>query len=219
MGSNIDLVAADGHRFSAYRAQPAAPAKGALVVIQEIFGVNSHIRHVCDRFADDGYLAIAPALFDRVESGLELGYEADDVSRGRELKERVSYEQAVADVAAAFDAADGAHVGVVGYCWGGSVTWLAATRLQPAAAVGYYGGQIIDYVGEQPRCPTMLHFGETDAGIPMTDVDSIRSQHEQVEVHTYAAGHGFSCDARGSFDAESAAIARGRTMDFFAKHL
>ncbi len=219
MGSNISVTAADGHRFSAYTAQPTTSAKGALVVIQEIFGVNNHIQQVCDGFADDGYFAIAPALFDRIEPGLELGYSGDDVERGRALKGRVSYEHTVADVAASIASTNTDKTGVVGYCWGGSVCWLAATRLKPAAAVAYYGGQIIDHVDEQPGCPTMLHFGETDASIPMQDVDRIRSQHEQVTVHTYAAGHGFSCDARGSYEADCADLARARTMDFFAQHL
>lgn len=218
MGEQIELTASDGHVLRGWQAKPEHPVGRALVVIQEIFGVNEHIRKVCDGFAADGYHVVAPALFDRIAPGLELGYSADDVSRGRELRAQIDWEQAVADVSAAFQATADLPTGVVGYCWGGSLAWLAATRLQPVVAVGYYGGQIIDFVKEQPRCPTMLHFGEQDTGIPMSDVEVVRAEHADVLIHTYTAGHGFSCDARGSFDADSAGVARQRSMDFFAQH-
>ncbi|MGI9335318.1 MAG: dienelactone hydrolase family protein [Gammaproteobacteria bacterium] len=220
MAQTMRLTASDGHELDAYRVEPEGPSKGGLVVVQEIFGVNDHIRSVCDSYAALGYTVVGPALFDRLQPGIELGYEADDITRGRELKGQVSYEQAVMDVDAAVRSlADAGKVGVVGFCWGGSVAWLAATRLAVACAVGYYGGQIIDYVDEQPRAPIMLHFGDKDASIPMDAVERIRASHPDVPIHTYAAGHGFNCDRRKDFDPASAEVARGRTVEFFSRHL
>ncbi len=219
-GETIELTAADGHRLGAYLARPAGAPKAGLVVVQEIFGVNRHIRAVTEGFAADGYLAIAPALFDRRERGLELGYEAEDVARGRELKAATSWEEAAQDVAAAITAVtDAGPVGVIGYCWGGSIAWLAACRLPVAAAVGYYGGQIRELSGESPRCPVLLHFGEQDAAIPLEDVDEVRRLHVEVPIHLYPAGHGFNCDLRGSYHAESAALARERSLAFLAERL
>ena len=190
------------------------------MVVQEIFGVNRHIRAVTEGFARDGYLAVAPALFDRRERGLALGYEAEDVARGRELKGAISWEAAAQDTAAAIAAVEQAgKVGVVGYCWGGSIAWLAACRLPVAAAVGYYGGQVRELSGETPRCPVMLHFGEQDTAIPLEDVEAVRSRHPEVPIHLYPAGHGFNCDLRGSYHAESAALARARSLTFLAEHL
>ncbi len=219
-GETIELTAADGHRLGAYLARPAGAPKAGLVVVQEIFGINRHIRAVTEGFAADGYLAIAPALFDRREHGLELGYEGEDVARGRELKAATSWEEAAQDVAAAIAAvAEAGQVGVVGYCWGGSIAWLAACRLPVAAAVGYYGGQVRELSGETPRCPVLLHFGEQDAAIPLEDVDEVRRLHPEVPIHLYPAGHGFNCDLRGSYHAESAALARERSLAFLAEHL
>ncbi len=219
-GETIELTAADGHRLGAYLARPAGAPKAGLVVVQEIFGVNRHIRAVTEGFAADGYLAIAPALFDRRERGLELGYEAEDVARGRELKAATSWEEAAQDVAAAITAVtDAGPVGVIGYCWGGSIAWLAACRLPVAAAVGYYGGQIRELSGETPRCPVLLHFGAQDAAIPLEDVDEVRRLHPEVPIHLYPAGHGFNCDLRGSYHPESAALARERSLAFLAEHL
>jgi len=218
----IRLEAADGHRLDAYRAGPAGEAVAGLVVIQEIFGVNSHIRSVADRFAAQGFDAIAPALFDRVGPGIELGYESDDIAEGRAIRAKIATDDALADVAAAVAAlrADGRRVGVVGYCWGGSLAWAAATRLAGVdAAVGYYGGQIAEMADEQPRCPVMLHFGETDASIPMDHVTTMRAKHADLPLHVYPAGHGFSCDARASYDAPSAALALERTLPFLRGHL
>ncbi|MDJ0971305.1 MAG: dienelactone hydrolase family protein [Kiloniellales bacterium] len=219
-GETIELTAADGHRLGAYLARPAGAPKAGLVVVQEIFGINRHIRAVTEGFAADGYLAIAPALFDRREHGLELGYEAEDVARGRELKAATSWEEAAQDVGAAIEAAaEAGPVGVVGYCWGGSIAWLAACRLPVAAAVGYYGGQVRELSGETPRCPVLLHFGDQDAAIPLDDVDEVRRLHPEVPIHLYPAGHGFNCDLRGSYHAESAALARERSLAFLAEHL
>ncbi|MDJ0942689.1 MAG: dienelactone hydrolase family protein [Kiloniellales bacterium] len=219
-GRMIELTAGDGHRLSAYRARPAGVPKAGLVIVQEIFGVNRHIRAVTEGFARDGYMAVAPALFDRRERGLELGYEAEDVAHGRELKAATSWEEAAEDTAAAIAvAAEAGKVGVVGYCWGGSIAWLAACRLPVAAAVGYYGGQVRELSGETPRCPVMLHFGEQDSAIPLEDVEAVRSRHPKVPIHLYPAGHGFNCDLRGSYHAESAALAQERSLAFLAEHL
>jgi carboxymethylenebutenolidase len=165
---------------------------------------------------------VAPALFDRVRPRIELGYQADDIAEGREIRGRIDSADALKDVAAAVALlrADGRKVGVVGYCWGGSLAWAAATRLDGvAAAVCYYGGQIAEMAGEIPRCPVLLHFGETDASIPLSHVETVRAGHPDLPVHVYPAGHGFSCDERASFHAPSAAKALERTLAFLRKHL
>ncbi len=217
----INLEAIDGHAFNAYRARPDGDARAGLVVIQEIFGVNSHIRNVADRFAAEGFDAVAPALFDRTKRGVELGYQPDDVDRGRAIRARVSTDEALLDVDAAiqFLAQTERPVAVVGYCWGGSLAWAAATRLQGlSCAVSYYGGQVAEMANEQPSCPVMLHFGETDQSIPMEQVETVRAEHPALPLFTYPAGHGFSCDARGSFDAPSAELAFKRTVAFLKTH-
>jgi len=222
MGEMLTLTAADGHRLSAYRATPAGTPRGALVVIQEIFGVNAHIKKVTDGFAADGYVAIAPALFDRVERDFETGYAPADIERGRMVRGKLQIEDAVKDVAAAVTEAQktGRKVGVVGYCFGGTVAWLAATRIPGvAAAASFYGGGVADAAGEQPRCPVIFHFGETDASIPKDHWDRIKAQHPTLPMHIYPAGHGFSCDERGSFHEPSARQARQRTIDFFREHV
>ena len=220
MGVTLQLTAADGHGFDAYRADPEGTHKGGIVVIQEIFGVNSHIRSLCDKFAAEGYTALAPALFDRVGKGIELAYEEADVAEGRDIRGKITWDQAVSDVAAAVDVLKSeGKVGVVGYCWGGSLTWLAACRLDLACAVGYYGGQIADFKDEKPRCPVVLHFGDTDASIPMDAVEAVKAAQPDVPVYVYPAGHGFACDIRGSFHAESTAEALPRTLALFAEHV
>jgi carboxymethylenebutenolidase len=222
LGATLRGKAADDHELDVYRADPAGAVRGGLVVIQEIFGVNSHIRAVCDDFAEQGYVTVAPALFDRVQRGVELGYEVDDVTRGRALREPVSLEAALADVEAAAELLadlDG-RLGVVGYCWGGTVAWGAATRSETfAASVCYYGGGIADLAGEQPNCPVQLHFGELDHAIPLSDVDAIKVAHPELPVFVYPAGHGFNCDQRGSYHAESASMARQRTLGFLRQHV
>lgn len=221
MGSMVELVAADGFRLSAWRAEPTGTARGAVVVAQEIFGVNSHIRAVCDGYAADGYVAIAPALFDRVRPGIDLGYAPEDIAIGRDLKAAAPIAAALLDVAAAQAAVAGAgRTGVVGYCWGGYVAWMAAARLPGfACAVTYYGGGMIEAIAEQPRCPVMMHFGELDPMIPVPGVERLRAAHPAQQVHLYAANHGFNCDHRGSFDASAATLARTRTLEFFRQHL
>jgi carboxymethylenebutenolidase len=220
MGIHIRLTASDGHAFDAYRADPKTPPKAGLIVVQEIFGVNAHMRAVTDGFAAEGYAAIAPAFFNRVETGVELGYDEPDVARGRMLRAELGWDGTIRDVMAAAKALKPAgKIGIIGYCWGGSVSWVAACRLKLDVAVGYYGGEIIEFKDEKPSCPAMLHFGETDAGIPLSDVDAIRIAQPNVPIYLYPAGHGFNCNHRGSYDAKSAALALRRTLDFLASVL
>ncbi len=222
MGEMLTLTAEDGHRLGAYRAAPAGTARGGLVVVQEIFGVNSHIKRTCDGFAADGYVALAPALFDRVERDYATGYSPADIEAGRAVRGKLSMDDAIADVRAAVRelARSGSKVGVVGYCYGGTMAWLAGTRIDGvAAAVGYYGGGIADTAQETPRCPVMLHFGETDASIPKEHWERIRAHQPSLPLHVYPAGHGFNCDERGSYDAASARQARERTLAFLRQHV
>ncbi len=220
MGSTIQLKAADGHTLSAYTTG-AADAKRALVVIQEIFGVNRHMRQVCDVFAAEGYAAIAPALFDRAERGAELDYGPADIARGRDLRGRVPDAGVMADVEAAAAHFAGKRLGIVGYCWGGTIAWWGATRSHSfAAAVGWYGGGIAATKNAPTHCPVQLHFGDKDASIPMGDVKAIRAAQPDVEVFVYAgAQHGFGCDERPSYSAKDAELAQRRTLAFFARHL
>ena len=218
---NTELTAADGHTLSAYVAGPRE-ARRALVVVQEIFGVNRHMRRVCDEFAEAGYAVICPALFDRTERGVELGYEAADVARGRDLRGTIDAGKTVLDILAAAAALPkGARRGIVGYCWGGTVAWHGATRSSAFdAAVGWYGGGIAAAKEEAPRCPVQLHFGELDASIPLSDVEAVRAAQPGVEIFVYAgAGHGFGCEERGSYKPEDAALAQRRTLEFLGRHL
>lgn len=220
MGSNISLTAADGHRFDAYKSGPA-DARAGIVVIQEIFGVNHHIRAMADRLAAEGFLAIAPALFDRAERGQELGYSGDDIAAGRALRGKVPDAGAMLDVEAAAAALGGIPAGIVGYCYGGTIAWWGATRTQSfKAASGWYGGGVAGTASEAPNCPVQLHFGEKDTGIPMADVEKVRAAQPGVEIYVYAgAQHGFGCDERASFSAPDAALAQSRTVAFFRKLL
>jgi carboxymethylenebutenolidase len=222
MGEMLTLTAEEGHQLAAYCAAPTGPARGGVVVVQEIFGVNSHIRRVSDGFAADGYVALAPALFDRVERDYQTGYGPADIDRGRATRGKLTLDQAVMDVRAAARELErsGMAVGVVGYCFGGTMAWLAATRIDGlAASVGYYGGGIKETVTETPRCPVMLHYGETDTGIPRDHWEAVQAHHPGVAVHVYPAGHGFNCDERGSYHAESARLARERTLAFLRQHV
>lgn len=222
MGEMIALTAEDGQKLAGYRAAPTGKPRGGLVVVQEIFGVNSHIKRVTDGFAADGYVALAPAIFDRVEPGFAIGYTPADIERGRAVRAKIPLESTVMDVRAAVKrlAAEGLRVGVVGYCFGGTLAWLAATRIDGVAcAVGYYGGGIADTAAEQPRCPVLLHFGETDQSIPPEHHQRIRAAHPTLPMHIYPAGHGFNCDERASYHEASAGLARTRTLDFLARHL
>ncbi|MDB5364000.1 MAG: dienelactone hydrolase family protein [Rhodospirillales bacterium] len=222
MGQMLALTADDGFTLGAYRADPIGKPKGALVVVQEIFGVNSHIRNVADTFAEMGYVAIAPALFDRATPGIELGYDQAGIDAGLKARAAIPIEETLADLQAAIDAVrDAGKVGIVGYCWGGTLAYLAAGKLAGlSAAVGYYGGQIASsFLDVEPKIPTMLHFGETDHGIPLTDVQKIIDRYEDIPIHVYPAGHGFNCDQRGSYDKPSAELALTRTLEFFHRHL
>lgn len=218
---NITLTAADGHTLAAYTAGPK-DATRALVIVQEIFGANRHMRRVADAFAAEGYAVILPALFDRAERGVELGYTSEDVARGRTLRGAIDEHKTLLDILAAAAALPaGAARGVVGYCWGGSVAWHGATRSSAfQASVGWYGGGIAAAKEEVPRCPVQLHFGETDASIPLSDVHAVQQARPEVEVFIYAgAGHGFGCEERGSYVEGDAAVAQRRTLEFFAQHL
>ena len=221
MGRMIELTAADGFRLSAWRADPAGTPRGALVVAQEIFGVNSHIRSVCEGFAADGYVAIAPALFDRYEPRVDIGYTPEDIAKGRALKALAQLESALLDVAAARDAVTASgKVAVVGYCWGGYVAWMTAARLPGfACAIAYYGGGILDAASEVPRCPVMAHFGERDGGIPVAGVRELMAKHPAAQMFIYAADHGFNCDQRAAYDAAAATLARGRTLQFLRRNV
>jgi carboxymethylenebutenolidase len=226
MGAFIDLQAADGFTFPAYVAQPSGPAKGAVVVLQEIFGVNSHIRAVADGYAQNGYLAVAPSTFHRVKTGVELGYTDEDMQAGFALKTAVEALPApgvMQDIQAAIQhASQGGKVGIVGYCWGGLLSWRSACTLNGlSAAVTYYGGGMTtpDEAARHAKVPVLSHFGDQDHWIPTDSVEAFRKSHPEVEVHVYAANHGFNCDQRGSWNEPAAQQARERSLAFFAKHL
>ena len=222
MGQDIKLKASDTFELGAYRADPSGAPKGAVVVIQEIFGVNHHIRSVCDRLADLGYVAIAPAIFDRIEPGFTSGYAPDEVAVARKFVANPDWPAMLRDTQAAIDAVRSiGPVGIIGFCLGGSIAYAAATKLSGlSAAIGYYGGAIVRFADDEPKVPTQLHFGEKDAGIPLSDVEIIKSKRPDVEVFIYpGAQHGFNCDERASYDKASADIAWPRSTAFFARHL
>ncbi|MEJ1964288.1 MAG: dienelactone hydrolase family protein [Gammaproteobacteria bacterium] len=220
MGEFTTLMARDGHEFQAWLAAPSGKAKGAVVVIQEIFGVNSHIRSVTDSFAAEGYLAVAPGLFDRVRRGIELGYADKDMQEGRGYVMQLKPDQTLKDISAAIAIVEHAgRVGAVGYCWGGKMSYLAASERPIACAVSYYGGGITQILDKQPKCPVMYHFGERDKHITQDDVAKIKAAHPEGRFYLYPADHGFNCDQRGSYDAPSAALARKRTLEFFGQYL
>jgi carboxymethylenebutenolidase len=221
MSERITLHATDGQALGAYVARPASEPTAALVVVQEIFGVNAHIRSITDGYAKDGFLAVAPALFDRIEPNVELGYEGTDAQTATSFIPRLHMDKALADVSAAVDfcAATGKRVGVIGYCLGGTLAWLAACRLPVSAAIGYYGGRIAQYAAETPAVPVMLHYGRKDAHIPPEEIDKVRSAHLEVEIYLYDAGHGFNCEARASYNPAAAQEARTRSLAFLKKHL
>jgi carboxymethylenebutenolidase len=224
MGETVQLRAKDGHVLDAYVVQPGVPAKGGLVVLQEIYGVNAHIRAVADQFAnEDGFVVVAPALFDRIERGVELNDEGEDRQRALALAAKFDIEKAVDDIAAAVQCErcfrNVKKIGVVGYCLGGTLARLSATRLPINAAVGYYGGKIAQYVTETPKVPVMLHFGELDQHIPQSDVDAVSEAHREVQIYRYPAGHGFNRDRSAGYSASCAMRARERTLAFLHEHL
>ncbi|MDE2295203.1 MAG: dienelactone hydrolase family protein [Gammaproteobacteria bacterium] len=218
MGSTIDLKASDGHRLNAYLAEPNGKPRGGIVVIQEIFGVTRHIRAVADQYAAAGFLAIAPALFDRIQPGIDVPY--TDIQTGFAHMQKLQSEQVMLDVRAAVDrVAAAGKVGVVGFCWGGTMTYLAAARLPIAAAISYYGGGTSQYLAEKPRCPILFHYGELDAHIPMSQVDEVRAANPGATFHLYKAEHGFNCTDRSSFEPASAKLALERSLEFFHRHV
>ena len=218
MGHNIDLTASDAHQLSAYLAEPSAKARGGIVVIQEIFGVTQHIRDVVDQYAAAGYLAIAPALFDRVEPNVDVAY--TDMQRGMTYAQAMRNDTVMLDLQAALDrVAAAGKSGVVGYCWGGTMAYLAAVHLKIAAAVAYYGGGIDNYLGETPQVPVLFHYGEHDAHIPLATIDKVKAAYPQGTYYLYPAGHGFNCTHRASHEPASARLAFERSLDFFHQHV
>ena len=223
MGEHITIEGKDGFELGAYLARPQGDAKGGVLVIQEIFGVNGHIREVADGYANEGYLAIAPKIFDRIEKDIELGYEEADMGRGIELAfQKLEMETTLSDLQVAIDRlkTEQSSIGVVGYCFGGLLTWLSACELTGVnAAASYYGGGVVNHADKKAKCPVMMHFGELDAHIPMSDVEQIRQAQPDAQVFSYDADHGFNCDHRGSYDSTASSLARARTLEFFAQHV
>lgn len=220
MGEWIILRADDGHELNAYVAGPSGEPIAGLVVVQEIFGVNGHIRAVVDNYARDGFFAVAPSIFDRIERSVDLSYEGEDMQKARSIAMQLNMDKVLKDTGAAIDyvgTTAGKKTGVIGYCLGGSVAWLAACRLEIDAAVGYYGGLIAKHADEAPKCPVMLHFGNKDAHILPAMVDKIAAAHPEILIYRYEAGHGFNCDVRASYDAPSAKLARERSLEFLKK--
>ncbi len=233
MSEYVTLKAADGQELSGYVARPEGQPIGCLVVVQEIFGVNEHIRSVADGYAKDGFLAVAPALFDRFEKGVELKYEGEDMQRAFGFYQKLKPETALMDVAAAYEflKAEGKGIGVIGYCYGGLMAWLSATRgedlkMQPACTVGYYAGGIGNVATEEPSCPVMLHFGGNDSHIGLDQVEAVRKAHgahddgDEVQIFVYdGADHGFNCDMRASYNPEAAKLARERSLAFLKANI
>lgn len=220
MGQKLKLTTTDNHTMGAYRADPAGQPKGGMVVIQEIFGVNHHIQHVCDDLAAHGYVAVAPAVFDRFAPGFESGYSPDEVAHARGLLGSLNWDHMMLDTAAAKDSLKGVGpVGIVGFCMGGTVAFLGAARLPGfTAAVSFYGGAIGKFVDEKPKCPMQMHFGEKDESIPMTVVDEIKTKHPDADIHVYpGAPHAFSNADRPSFRQDASDLAWKRTYEFLAK--
>jgi carboxymethylenebutenolidase len=228
MSEWIKLKAEDGHELSAYVARPAGEAIGALVLVQEIFGVNAHIRSVADGYAKDGFLVVAPAIFDRFEPGVQLTYAPDDMKRAFGFYGMLKPETTLLDVAAAYEVAKeaGKGIGVIGYCYGGLTSWLVATRgenlkMQPSCCVGYYAGGIGSVATEEPSCPVMLHFGAEDSHIGADQVEAVRAAHPEVEIFVYeGAGHAFNRDVDpNSYNPAAAKLARERSLAFLKAHI
>lgn len=223
MSETATVRAGDGHILSVYIARPKGEPIGGLIVLQEIFGVNRHIRSVADGYANDGFLSVAPALFDRIEKNVELTYEGEDAKRAAALLQQTDMLKALADVDAtlAFTRKQsGKKIGVIGYCYGGLLAWLSSTRLHPDVVVGYYAGRIGNFATETPRTPVQLHFGKLDSHIPAEHVEQVRAANPDVEINWYeGAGHGFNCDMRAAYNAKAAALARGRALAFLKQHV
>ena len=222
MGKQFNLTASDAHSLGAYRADPAGKPKGGMIVVQEIFGVNHHIRALCDRLAAEGYVAVAPAVFDRFVRNFESGYSPDEIAHARSYLGNLNWDNMMKDLDAALgDIRSVGPCGVIGFCMGGTAAFLAACRLNGLkASVAYYGGQIAKFADEKPKCPVQMHFGEKDAGIPLSDVEIVKQKQPQAEVYVYPdAQHGFHCDERASFQKEASTQAWQRSLEFLAKHM
>lgn len=220
MGEMTTLMARDGHEFNAWLAPAIGTPRGAIVLAQEIFGVNRHIRGLVDGFAAEGYLTIAPCLFDRIRRGIEFGYSEKETQEGRGYRLQIPKEKTMLDLTACINVVKHAgRVAAVGYCWGGTLAYLAARELPIMCAVSYYGGQIKDHLDKPPKRSVMYHFGENDPYIPMSDIEKIRAADPNGIFHIYPADHGFSCEERGSYDAASARLALHRTLDFLAAQM
>jgi carboxymethylenebutenolidase len=221
MGHKIQLTAGDGFRVAAYRADPSGKARGGIVVIQEIFGLNVHVREVTDKFAEAGYLAVAPAVFDRVKPGIELGYDQAAIGQGVQYMTQLQPNHTLLDLQAGVVlAASAGKVGTVGYCWGGTMAHVAAAHCNIAAAVSYYGGRITQHLKEKPKCPIMYHFGELDKSIPDSMIQQIREAYPAGIFHVYkGADHGFNCNHRATFEPKSASLAYERTLAFLREHV
>lgn len=221
MGNTLELTASDGHKFGVYRSEPLGKIRGAIVVVQEIFGVNSHIRSVADGFAAEGFLSIAPAFYDRAKRGYETGYSQDDIQAGIEVMNKLDWNNTMKDVQAAVDSLKTSQkVAIVGYCWGGTVAWVSAARVKGlACAIPYYGGGIPNFIDEKPRCPVMFQFGEQDQNPNLEQAKKIAAAHPTAISNFYPAGHGFNCDQRASFNADASHNARVKALEFLAKHV
>ena len=222
MGQHVKLTTADAHTLGSYRADPAGQPKGGLVVAQEIFGVNHHVRAVCDRLAALGYAAIAPAVFDRFVRDFECGYTPDEIAHARGYLGNLNFDHMMHDMTAAKNELKGVGpIGVIGFCMGGTAAFLAACRIPGiAAAVSYYGGMIGKFADEKPKCPLQMHFGEKDEGIPLATVEEIKKKQPQAETYIYpGAPHGFYCDERASYRQDAADLAWSRTQEFLKKHM
>jgi len=219
-GEFTTLMARDGHEFNAWLTAPSGAARGAVVIAQEIFGVNRHIRAVADGYAAEGYVTIAPCLYDRVRRGIELGYSEKETQEGRGYRLQIPKEKTLTDLTSSINVIKHAgRVAVIGYCWGGTLAYLAACELAVTCAVSYYGGQIKDHLAKSPRRPVMYHFGEKDPYIPPADIEKIRAADPNGVFHLYPADHGFNCEERASYDAASAALARQRTLAFLESRM
>ncbi|APR88035.1 Dienelactone hydrolase family protein [Minicystis rosea] len=219
-GAWVKLAARDGHELDAYRVEPSGAARGGVVIIQEIFGVNGHIRSICAEYAREGYVTLAPALFDRARPHVELGYTPEGTQEGRALRTGLGWEAPILDLeAAAATLRPLGRVATMGFCWGGSLSFLMACRSKIDCAISYYGGQIIQFVDERPKAPVLMHFGEKDALISAADRAAIAAANPAAEIHVYAAGHGFNCTERADFEPASAALARERTLVFLRRHI
>ena len=221
MGEIINATASDGHEFDSYLAQAKGSPRGGIVLVQEIFGVNNHIKNVAEKFSSNGYLVGAPSLFDRVQPDIQLGYSTEDVIRGKELKDNLGNAKPLIDIIATLNIVRSAgRVAVVGYCWGGTLAWLSACHVDGFnAAISYYGEGIGQLLSIEPRCPSIFHFGEQDHAIPAAEINSLRQAHPDCPIYLYPAGHGFNCEQRDSFHSTSSAIAFERTIQHLDKYI